>query len=475
MKPVAAFLLLVLAGTTHPASAAPIPSFQHVVLVVQENRTPDNLFQGLCGANRVLCPTPYDLQDFGIDSKGNQVPLALNSLGGPYDPGHGHHAFVQMCNLDPTTNQCRMNGLPSTSCSLGKCSFDYIDPTEAAPYVSLAQQYGWANFMFQTNQGPSAPAHQFLFAGTSAPDSADDKSAIFVAENPPAPAGGCLARLNAVYKVISPATAPKESSILNSPLGTFCFSHQTMATLLDSHIPPLTWKYYNPGAGSIWTAPNWIQEICQPDSGYTKCTGPEWSANLDMNPAHVLSDITACSLADVVWVIPTGQNSDHAGKGNTGGPSWVASIVNQIGQSACTDTINGKPVSYWQDTAVIVTWDDWGGWYDHEPPTLLSAPRQGQGDYQYGFRVPMLFVSAYTPIAYVSNTRHDFGSILRFVENNFNLGEGSLGYADQRATSDLSEFYDLRRSPRKFQPIIAPLGAKFFLNDKRPMEPPDND
>jgi phospholipase C len=153
----------------------------------------------------------------------------------------------------------------------------------------------------------------------------------------------------------------------------------------------------------------------------------------------------------------------------------VSSIVNQLGESSCTDQINGKLYSYWQDTAIIITWDDWGGWYDHEPPTLLSVPQQGLGDYQYGFRVPMLFVSAYTPIAYVNNTRLDFGSILRFVEHNFNLGEGALGFADLRATNNLSSFFYLNRVPRTFQHINAPLGPKFFLNTVRPMEPPDND
>lgn len=456
---------------------AQIPSFRHVVLIIQENRTPDNLFQGLCGVNRALCPVPYDVKPFGIDSKGQTVPLIQTPLGSTWDPDHTHQAFVNMCHLNPTTNQCGMDGLPSTYCSIGKCSFQYVNPTDVAPYVTLAQQYGWANFMFQTNQGPSGPAHEFLFAGTSAPSSTDDATATFVAENQRSTdIGGCLAPLDAVYHLISPATAPKEFTLVNSPIGKFCFSHQTLASLLDSHQPALSWKYYNPGAKSVWTAPNWIQQICQPDSSYTVCTGTEWNNDLDMKPLHVLSDIAACNLRNVVWVIPTEQDSDHPSSAkNTGGPSWVASIVNQIGQSSCTDQVNGKLYSYWQDTAIIITWDDWGGFYDHEPPTLLSVPSQGQGDYQYGFRVPMLFVSAYTPRAYVSNRRLDFGSILRFVENNFVLGEGALGYADQRATGDLSEFFNLTRVPRSFQPISAPLSTQFFLNDTQPMRPPDTD
>jgi phospholipase C len=189
-----------------------------------------------------------------------------------------------------------------------------------------------------------------------------------------------------------------------------------------------------------------------------------------------LTDIGACKLRNVIWVIPTGQNSDHPGpNGNTGGPSWVASIVNKIGQSPCTDKVNGKTLTYWQDTAIFITWDDWGGWYDHEPPTLLSVPQQGQGDYQYGFRVPLVVVSAYTPQGYIDNLRYDFGSILRFVEQNFGIPEGALNFADQRATNDLTSFFNLNTSPRTFNVIPAPRGEEFFLYDKRPMEPPDTD
>jgi len=312
------FLLVSLWAISADAQTA---SFQHIVVIVQENRTPDNLFQGLCGPNRALCPSPYNLQSFGTDNEGNQVPLVPVSLGSAYDPDHSHNGFVQMCDLEPRTNQCQMDGLSSSGCQAGKCSFAFVPPSDVLPYLTIAQQYGWANFMFQTNQGPSAPAHQFIFAGTSAPTASDDAAATFVAENPQnGPGSGCLAPLGEFYWLISPQTAPQEFKLVNNPLGTLCFSHPTMATLLDNHTPGLSWKYYTPGVNSIWTAPNWIREICVPDSTYERCTGPEWKKNVDLNPSHVLADIGACDLTAMTWVIPTGQNSDHPGpNGNTGG------------------------------------------------------------------------------------------------------------------------------------------------------------
>src|ERR1035438_1299887 len=78
-----------------------------------------------------------------------------------------------------------------------------------------------------------------------------------------------------------------------------------------------------------------------------------------------------------------GQNSDHANDNDGGGPSWVASIVNGIGHSATCDNNKG----YWKNTAIVITWDDWCGWYDHEPPMILPFP---EGGYQYGFRVPLI-------------------------------------------------------------------------------------
>jgi len=109
--------------------------------------------------------------------------------------------------------------------------------------------------------------------------------------------------------------------------------------------------------------------------------------------------------------------------------------------------------------------------YDHEPPTILALP---QGDYQYGFRVPLLVVSAYTPMGYINNNRHDFGSILRFIEQNFGIPEGALNFSDARAMSDLTGFFNLGQAPRSFKNISSRKDASFFINDKRPATDPDD-
>ena len=456
-------------------AAAQIANFQHVVVIFQENRTPDNLFQGLCSppyGNAASCSITPGAAQYDIQTKnwldrqsatGVTQPTAV-PLANHYDLSHAHSAFVAQCDEDSLTGVCKMDGSGSVACS-GTCpakpQYRYVDNSvgQVNPYLALATQYGWANYMFQTNQGPSFPAHQFIFGGTSAPSAADDAAGIFASENMSGgTTAGCIATADTTVAVISPSGETQKIYP--------CFEHSTMADLLPADI---TWRYYAPSAGSIWTAPNAIQHICQSTGYGGKCSGADWSANVDLKPADVLSDISTCHLRSLTWVIPSGLNSDHANANDGGGPSWVTSIVNAIGNSTACD--NGA--GYWHNTAIIITWDDWGGWYDHESPTVLAQP---EGDYQYGFRVPLIFVSAYTPAGYINNTRHDFGSILRFVEHNFGIPQGALNFADSRAKNDLTGFYNLTSTPRAYHTIWVLKDADFFLHDpRRPTDPDDDD
>ncbi len=472
------------ATLAHAQIPAPLPHpFRHVVIIVQENRTPDNLFRELLAWPGVN-PSNYDIATSGVNSKGQAVAITPVPFGVAYDLRHSHGAFELMY------DHGRMDGADKVAC-VGTCvtnpQFRYVSNATHSidPYLTLAASYGWANKMFQSNQGPSYPAHQFLFGGTSAPSALDDRNGIFISENPLAPAGasylgvkdtGCLAPLGEFVGVIGVASTGAETRLTNDPLGTFCFSRPTLATLLEER--SLSWKYYapapaNPGGanpgGSIWTAPASMREVCEPDQDYSACLGERWATNVDLAPADVLRDIADCDLANVSWVIPDGRNSDHPGNVTAvGGPSWVAAIVNAVGTAQACDDGAG----YWRDTAILITWDDWGGWYDHVRPEVLSGY---QGRYQYGFRVPLIVVSAYTPRGYVNNVAHDFGSILRFVQWTFDIPEGALGFADERATTDLLAFFQLHNAPRPFRVISAPLKAAFFLGDTRPPLAPDND
>ena len=436
---------------SRPPGSQPI---QHVVVIFQENRTPDNLFH-----DPVLIARGADIASSGVNSQGQTIllsPVDLGTTGSNpqnYDLNHAHLAFVSMYDGG------KMDGADLISCSPpANCppnahpnpQFMYVNPSDVQPYFALAEQYTFGDRMFQTNQGPSFPAHQFIISGTSAPTATSN---LFAAENPSGGAG-CIAPAGSTVALID--SSGKESSSQYP-----CFEHPTLSDLLDAK--GISWRYYTPSAGSIWTGPDAIQHICQAQTqnGQLVCTGGAWG-NVIIPQTQVLTDIANNQLAAVSWVIPNGRASDHPESNDGSGPSWVASIVNAIGNS-----------SYWSNTAIIITWDDWGGWYDHvaPPQVLLKCAQWGCG-YAYGFRVPLIVVSPYAQAADISHTPHDFGSILRFIEETFGLP--SLGYADAYA-DDLSDCFNFNQTPLKFQAIPAAVSAEQFLNDRRPPTDPDDD
>ena len=203
-------------------SAAQISSFTHVIIVIQENRTPDNLFQGLCsapfGTSKSCSITPsstqYDILTSNwldkTSANGVTQPAGI-ALANSYDVSHSHQAFITTCDIN-STGVCRMDGAANTDCT-GTCAthphYKFVTNTASIlnPYLTMATSYGWANYMFQTNQGPTFPAHQFLFGGTSAPSAADDAAGTFSSSNmfPDLnnPVAGCTAlsttHVNLVY------------------------------------------------------------------------------------------------------------------------------------------------------------------------------------------------------------------------------------------------------------------------------------
>jgi phospholipase C len=401
-------------------------------MIVQENRTPDNLFRGLPNA---------DIADSGIDSSGATIPLTAMGLVTNYDLSHTHEAFEAMYDggkmdgADKITMQCQAK---APDCPHPYAQFHYVDRADVQPYLEMAQQYSFADRMFQTNQGPSFPAHQFLIAGTSAPTAT---SVLFAAENVFMPA-------HVSDKAAGCAGPESERVAMIDPMGIEamqqfpCFEHETLIDLLDKK--GITWRYYTPSAGSIWTGPNAIRHLR---------FGNDWQ-NIIIPQTTVLTDIASGQLPQVSWVIPNGLDSDHALQNDGSGPSWVASIVNEIGKS-----------SYWSNTVILITWDDWGGWYDHVAPKIHNS-------YEYGFRVPLIVVSPYAKRGYVSHATHDFGSLLHFAEGIFGLP--TLGYADSRA-DDLADCFDFNQKPTAFEPFAVKFDAVFFLNDQRTPTDPDDD
>ncbi len=430
------------ANASLPGSQA----IQHVVVIFQENRSTDNLFQ-----DPVLIQRGADIQSYGINSKHRKIVLQPRPLADYYDMGHGYTEFVSMYDhgkmdgadkidqhCDPGHGHCQK--------APPNFQFMYVQAQDVAPYFQMAEQYTFTDRMFETQEGPSYEAHQFIISGTSAPTATSNLFAATVPQggsNQPGAHTGCTAPPTQRVKLINPLG--KESQEMFP-----CFEHPTLGDLLDTQ--SLNWRYYTAQLTGLLTGPNSIRHVR---------FGPDWKKDVVLGPKQILSDIGQGKLASVTWVIPNWNASDHPALNDGTGPSWVASIVNAIGSS-----------QFWSSTAIFITWDDWGGFYDHVAPAVIHDGKSWGSGYVYGFRVPMIVVSPYARSAYISHVTHDFGSILKFTEEVFGLP--SLGYADAYA-DDLSDCFNFGQRPLTFHKIHAPYAPDFFLNDPRPLRDADDE
>src|SRR5271166_3780483 len=313
----------ILIGTGLVASLAHaqygVTPIKHVIVIFQENRTPDNLFQGLCTANGGVpgCSTStvplqpvglatnfdldhshggpslngtisgwnFEFQNQGIKGKpGANVPAGCGAnVFGCVVPANDFSQFMYVYNTPVTNTDGSKGGL--------------VDP-----YITLATTYGWANRMFQTNQGPSFPAHQFIFGATSAPTAADDAIGVFVAENGPSTIYGCGSGESVQLIRPSGNTRPPFGTETVGDKTVECFTRNAMDYLFSLPDPKITWTYYSEGQSSLWVAPNSLSNICIPLAGV--CTGPDWTKGesngyVDTSPPDVLTDIAKCTLSQV--------------------------------------------------------------------------------------------------------------------------------------------------------------------------------
>ena len=528
-----ALLLLLALGTTLAHAQSANTPFQHVILVIQENRTPDNLF----GSD--LHNSPRLLPNADLAAKGSCHGTAvkvhdLGAIDACFDPHHAHHEWQNAYDAGAMDGFCD-NPINQYCTPPKNPQYQYVDnrPMKKTglgivdPYFHIAENYGFANYMFQTNQGNSFAAHQFLFSGTTAPVAYPNHYYNwFGMEDPHWPMkdqrAGCVADLGTYVREYNPV-----GKLFKGYNGGYpCYDHNTLADLLDETMPPITWRHYGPRTtDSMYVAPNAIQHLCLPSTPTGGvCTSSEFQSNVLAGAQLILTDLGAnpnqpqCTLPQMSWVSADGNWSDHPGtKGADGGPSWVAAVVNAVGGFDNLGNPLPMQCNYWDNTVILITWDDWGGWYDHVLPYncsnsgVCSGYANGTGSmFVYGFRVPLLVVSAYTPPGYVSGSPtqggevqpyiHDFGSVLNFIEYAFGENQQSLGtigdinypYADYFAPDtftsgcpqstcpySLSDFFDFSQA----LPFVQITGAKYnddrFLSPERyfphyPMDP-DND
>ena len=307
----------------------------HVVYIVQENRSFDNLFQGYPGADTVSS---------GKTSSGSTIQLKPVSLADKYDIDHSTTAMFAACDGTgklPGTD-CKMDGFDQERVYGGPSDgqYVYVPHKESKPYFDMAHEWVLADRMFQSQLDESFVAHQYVIAAQA------DWSV-----NLPIGAWGCDGKH---YDYVRTITQAGVRRVRNAP----CYDYQTLGDELDT--AKLTWRFYassfgsrSSGQGAEWSSYDAIKHIRY---------GPDWKKDVISPNWRFISDVRSGKLASFTWITPVCSDSDHTNCGGGYGPSWVAALVNTVGRS-----------KFWDSTAIFVQWDDWGGLYDHVAPRISTA------------------------------------------------------------------------------------------------------
>jgi phospholipase C len=258
----------------------------------------------------------------------------------------------------------------------------YYDSRDIPYYWDYASQFVLVDNFFTSVMGPSLPNHLYLIAG--------------------------------------------QSGNLTGNARNIKLSFPVIMDELDSG--GITWKYYS-GSARDFARFNQTNPLPAFTSFQTNTSRLQ---NLAPNSAFT-SDIRNGTLPNVTWVMPMASQDEEPPHDVTAGEHYVVSTINTIMQS-----------KYWNSTAIFVTWDDWGGWYDHIAPPQLDY-------FGLGFRVPCLVISPYAKQGFVDHTQTDFTSILKFIETDYSLPPLTSRDA---AASSMQEAFDFSQAPRT--PLVLP-------------------
>jgi phospholipase C len=370
---------------------------KHVVFLIKENRTFDHMFGRFPGANGVVSGwdhgTRRPLRPATEDAMTGDVPHCYACALAAYDGG-------------------RMDGFDQSE-TARRYAYTQFRPSQIPSYWAMARRYVLFDRFFSSETGPSFPNHLYSIAAQSGG-----------AHDNPRRTG--LARGSNTFGCDAPPQQLVEVTLRggDTKMVRPCFHFATEGDLLSSaHIP---WAYYaarEDQRGYIWSAYAAIRRYREDHS--------RWSAHV--RPVDgLLSDIRENRLPPVTWVTPRYQLSDHPPYSICHGETWTTQVVNAIMRS---------PI--WKNTAIFLTWDDYGGFYDH------VAPPQVDG-FGFGFRVPLIVISPYAKRGFVDHSLGEFSSVVRFVEDNWGLSRLTL--RDRRA-NDLREAFDFAHPTRPAKPL----------------------
>ena len=368
---------------------------QHLIWIMQENRTFDNYFGTFPGADGIPpatclpkmpgsreCVAPFHMPDLFPTC---DLPHEWEDAHAVYDNGK-MDAFIWV------------EGTPYTMA--------YLDDRDIPNYWAYAKHYTLCDRFFSSQMGESLTNHLYMVAAQS---------------------GGLLHGMDTVEQ----AEAIQDGH--DDPGG---FSFEAIINLLDGgHV---SWKYYvettpltggefPPDAVGLLGHPNPKKfSLWNPLPGFKRVReSPQKMARL-VDLKEYFSDVKQGTLPDVSFIVPAFDDSEHPPAPVQEGMWYVTTLINSLMESRL-----------WDDSAVVLTWDDYGGFYDHVVPPEVDA-------YGLGPRVPALVISPYAKSGYISHNVYDFTSILKFIEERYGLPH--LAARDARATG-ISDCFDFNQKP----------------------------
>jgi len=363
---------------------------KHIIYLIKENHTFDNLFAHFPGADG----TNYAMEGHRRVRLG-KMPDHL-----PFDIGHSGGS------AGTAVNRGRMNQFYLLSGAI-QFGHDYADsayqPSSIPAYWHYAKTYTVADHFFSTILGSSFPNHLVTVAAQSG-QTVDNPHGQLVRS------WGCDAGPYSTVTVKAP-----NGSISRVPP---CFNFNTLADEADrAHV---SWKYYAPTYGSwgyVWASFDAIQHI-----RYSH----EWKTKADVSPSHFIPQVSRGKLPSLTWLMSDLKYSEHPPQSMCLGENWDVRAINAVERSR-----------FWKSTVIVLTWDDFGGFYDHVPPPVIN-------NIAFGPRVPTIIISPYAYSHRVDHSIYDFSSVLRFAEDTFHLGR--LSSYDSSARS-IAHMLDFSRKP----------------------------
>jgi phospholipase C len=404
----------------------------HIVYIIMENHAYDNFFGVYCQKVGLNCPVAGNGIPTGTcvnvapgsSSRGCIKPFALNqsyvlaSLGGAHNWGSSHLSY----------DGGLMDGFYAAAPHV-KQVLGYYNASTIPTYWDMAQHFGLADDFFSPALSYSLPNHWFALAGQAPPASEAPPSGAFAREGVAAP----LTASEMQYLNESNATPAIDDQLVNSSVSwnyydnsllNVSYGYAVNQTVLGNSSLSSVFDYWNPLISKAETYQPTLEPHFVPRDQF-------------------INDTNAGLLPQVSYIIPANWDSDHPPDNLNSGEQFIGGIVGAVENS-----------SYWKSTAIFVTWDEYGGYYDHVAPPQID--QNG-----LAFRVPLLVFSAYTPEGFISHTFTHFESVLHLIE--WRYGFQNITNRDGLANLPL-DFFDLNATPRSPDPIA--FGSPYPLTEQ---------